>query len=141
MTLNRVDPTDTICRPFPQRSTALILNGNARSFVDPRVYSTIRHNLIEGYGGNMQVFAWIKTDSQNDKPGFRHRFKNATTSTAADLRTALAYLSQDGLTRVHHNIVHSAPNVFNPLCRWRSHKRHTNESMLDSCTATLKATK
>ena len=49
----------------PSPLFALLLVGNFRTFYDPRVYKSIRTNLIDALGARSVVFIYGKLDSEN----------------------------------------------------------------------------
>lgn len=108
--------SDLLCHKFPPRSTALLLGGNARSFIDPRVYSSIKHNLMGGYGGQIVLFAFIKPDPETNKPTQNHLFA-LPTDLPTRVEHALNFIAKDTPTKNITRAV-NASVYFNPKCEW-----------------------
>jgi len=49
---------------------AACIAGNARTFSDPRVYESIKHNLLQALGANITVFLYLKTFDDVKSPQF-----------------------------------------------------------------------
>ena len=49
---------DTVCSSFTRPSVAVILAGSARTFAQPLLYKTIRHNLLEAFGGEVTLLVY-----------------------------------------------------------------------------------
>jgi hypothetical protein len=87
----------TACRHarYPPPSAALLLVGNARALPWPNVYHALRRNLVESYGAFSAIFAYIKVESEREKPGTSLR--TDANWTATDVHRALDALSKAGV--------------------------------------------
>ena len=113
----------------PSPLFALLLVGNFRTFYDPRVYKSIRTNLIDALGARSVVFIYGKLDSENVRgrrrdtgaqirpsdpnfSGHQHRIEEIT--------HAAAHLSAHGGPEVVMDVVNSSRSrtLINPGCPW-----------------------
>ena len=56
-----------VCSSFKIPKVAICIAGASRTFETELVYKTIKHNLIDSFGGKPTVFAYLKTkDARGD---------------------------------------------------------------------------
>ena len=119
----------------PRPLIAVLICGNFRTFGDPRVYKSIRHNLVEALGGDIVVFVWGRMDSAHKafeplaKVKHTARGEPAMYTYAQHLeriRTAAAYIAKGSGTgggqdvEVHLQLANSTDTagLVNERCTW-----------------------
>lgn len=109
--------SDELCSsasPPPGRRpwVAVVLCGNFRTFPDPRVYKSIRTNLIDALGpeGNVVTFVYGKLDEELKPQGLKggniHSSKEEMRAASLAVHQALQHLQADGRI-VHARILHN----------------------------------
>ena len=75
--------SDHGCPGIPRPRLAACIVGNLRTFYDPRVHESIRHNFLDAFGANTTVFVGVKA-ADAIKPEAVEKMK------VSELREALA---------------------------------------------------
>lgn len=100
---------------------ALIMAGNFRTFSDPRVFESIRANLIDALGAPCVVFIHGKVSSGYIAPNMRH-INNKKRYNHSETMRAVKHLSAHGgpevVLRVVNESVQSPLVKINPRCKW-----------------------
>ena len=114
---------------------AVVLSGNFRTFSDPRVYKTIRSNLIDAIGGNVVTFVYGKLDGEQKpvhlKGGALHSSAHAQDSEEEHVRMGLAYLAEDG-REVETRFLRKTPeDIIEPDCPMYNSSRTNGMSWLE----------
>ena len=113
---------DALCAADgPPPLFALILAGNFRTFSDPRVFESIRANLIDALGAPCVVFIWGKVSTGYVAPNLRHENKKNHHNHSKIMR-AVEHLSARGgpevVLRIVNESVQSSLVNINPRCQW-----------------------
>ena len=110
-----------VCHLTGERAprVAFCIAGALRSFTDPRVYKSIRHNLLDAFSAESVVFVYGKLNAGLKPPGFRDpvQYDDARASNRS-LRRALTYLTENNGPQVHHTIVRSSAHAINEQCNF-----------------------
>lgn len=102
-----------VCGDYPRPRVAVCIAGTARSVVQPLVHQTLRTNLIEAFGGNADLFAYIRLIDGHSNPAFKDSVVDG-----ADVRAALLHI---GVPVEHSEVDSTTANVTMPECAVASH--------------------
>ena len=110
-------------REEPPR-VALLLVGNFRTFAEPRVYKSLRRNLIDAFGGQTAAFIYGKLDHEHHGAALQTErnkdFKVVSYARRlAAVQRAVDYLSAAGgadVTRVRSEPTQPRPHEVNFRC-------------------------
>lgn len=129
-----VSHSDELCSSAtaPDRKPwiAVVLCGNFRTFTDPRVYKSIRANLVDAFGGNVVTFVFGKLDGEQKPSGLRGGAVRASDqemdASEARVREAIEYL-QEGGRIVEARIARKTPqDIIKADCPMYRNSRTTN---------------
>lgn len=94
---SNVSHSDELCSSAsaPDRKPwiAVVLCGNFRTFSDPRVYKSIRANLVDALGGNVVTFIYGKLDIEYKPNNFKQNVLHGNVS-AEGVNAAIKYLQK-----------------------------------------------
>jgi hypothetical protein len=98
---------------------ALLLAGNFRTFSDPRVYKTIRANLVDALGAQVVTFIYGKLQGEHKPEGLKgdslYDSLGHQNAEAQRVKIAIDYLKQDDRVVVA-KIVNRTPEVIEKHC-------------------------
>ena len=98
---NHVSLADDLCASSRKPRIAVMACGNLRTFGDPRVYKSFRHNLVDALGANTTVFVWMRmeddaykvTSQEPLRPGYQ---RSSYDEGMQKVRAALSYIARHG---------------------------------------------
>lgn len=114
---------DDLCAPSPKPRIALMACGNMRTFGDPRVYKSLRHNVVDALGGNTSVFVWMRlgddaykvNEEEHARPGYQ---RLDYVHSLEKVRTAVSYIAKHGrnVEVIFEYVNGTSDDIFNDNC-------------------------